>query len=184
MKRIETIEDVKKAMDLNEYFYNYVWIMVENDTDYFKEENRNDRKNYLKDAKQKLAEILDESDDLADLHLRLQSVAKWVDDALCDTNWIPSFEDSIDCALGSRDDFNNIIIDNDKVYRLFECYAEKDDKTFIIREEFYPTYDEFLEYFDEGRQSIDDWELPKQECVGWYAGSPESDATDKFYGKL
>lgn len=45
--------------------------------------------------------------------------------------------------------------------RIFTVYAEKDDMTFIMAEDYAET-----------------------ECVGWYFGEPDPEATAKFTGSL
>lgn len=175
MKRIETIEDVREAMQMNPYFYGYVMQICEDDVEYFNESYIDECNATLKECRTILADALDDSKTLARLHSYIKELEKKIEDTL-ENDWIPSFEDSIECSFGSRGDFDNIIIDNDKVYRLYECYAEHDDKTFIMREEFYPAIDDWDEREGE-------WEMPNQELVGWYCGSPADELTEEYYGK-
>lgn len=51
---------------------------------------------------------------------------------------------------------------------IYTVYAKEDDMTFIMK----------------GTINEDDGNEERLECVGWYFGSPDDDATKKFTGKL
>lgn len=186
MKRIETLEDVKLAMGLNEYLKDKIAKEIVADQNSFRETNQIDKDVTIKKCKEYMAEALDVANSLAQLHLYASQILNLVDECTRD-QWIPSMneciehylDDAADCLSGLNDDATlyNLVIDDGKVYKLYENYCERDDKTFITREEYYPSSDDWDERDGE-------WEMPKQECVGWYAGEPNYDATTQFYGHL
>ena len=169
MKRIETLEDVKLAMELNEHFKNKLLVQVKDRQDAYSTNCHYQEQQILKECKKHMAEALDEAKTLGSLNLYVSQVQNKIKECL-DSKWIPSLEDCINYSLEENDEddvLSNAIIDNGKIYQLIEDYSRGGDKTFIMRYEF-----------------CSDDRLPNWECVGWYAGEPDYDATTQFYGHL
>lgn len=177
MKRIETLDDVYYAMDLDLKFNNYVMKIHKEDVENFKSADNNMADIYLKTIRNDLADALDGNTTLWAMHLSVQHILTKIEDAVNECAYCPpSLDESIEHWLDPQwNAFENLIIDDDKVYFIEEVYAERNDMTFIMRYPFFGIHN---------WEDYEDGDIPNATCVGWYAGSPSEDATDDFYGNL